>query len=188
MMNRYSVLSAVGAFALSLIAGSASMAQTKSKTPAPPAPTTGAFEKLSPGNQKVASALYQAQNTGTTPPTTTLTLDEIAARKQSGQGWGQIFNNMKAQGLVQEKNLGQTVSKYNQSTHGTVTNASGRVVAGPGSSGKAQGAVQGTPGGGRGASVGGDSSGNSSGTGNAYGAGSNNSGGGVAHGSGKGGK
>ena len=45
-----------------------------------------------------------------------LTLDEIAARRQTGQGWGQVFRDMKAQGLVQEKSLGQVVSKYSLST------------------------------------------------------------------------
>jgi len=56
---------------------------------------TGAFEKLSPGDQKIARALFEAQKTngGTAP----LTLDQIAARKQH-TGWGEVFKQMKAQG------------------------------------------------------------------------------------------
>ena len=152
--------------------------------PASPAPTTtGAFDKLSIGNQKVASALFQAQNGTTSTP---LTLDQIAAKKQGGQGWGEVFKSMQAQGLVQEKNLGQVVSKYNHSTNGVVTTASGRVVSGH--SGNATNAK------GQAVSDGSSSPGNSgnaggagNGKGNAFGA-SNNSGGGAAHSSGKGGK
>ncbi|MBI2492349.1 MAG: hypothetical protein HYV94_09680 [Candidatus Rokubacteria bacterium] len=99
-------------------------------TSTPPAPTAGTFESLSPGGQKIARALFEAQKTTTTAPKP-LTLDEIAARKQAGTGWGRVFKDMKAQGLVQEKNLGQVVSRY-QHQHrphagrGAVTTASGR--------------------------------------------------------------
>lgn len=97
------VLSVIGVVAVGLATGSVAYAQKPIST------TTGAFDKLSIGNQKVASALFQAQNGTTSTP---LTLDEIAARKQSGQAWGQVFKSMQAQGLVQEKNLGQVVGKY----------------------------------------------------------------------------
>ena len=45
---------------------------------------TGAFDKLSPGDQKIAQALFEAQKTngGTTP----LTRDQIAAKKKH-TGW-----------------------------------------------------------------------------------------------------
>ena len=70
---------------------------------------TGAFDKLSPGDQKIARALFEAQKTngGTAP----LTRDQIAARKQH-TGWGEVFKQMKAQGLVTDKNLGQAVSNF----------------------------------------------------------------------------
>ena len=70
---------------------------------------TGAFDKLSPGDQKIARALFEAQKTngGTTP----LTLDQIAAKK-AHTGWGEVFKHMKAQGLVTDKNLGQAVSNF----------------------------------------------------------------------------
>jgi hypothetical protein len=75
---------------------------------------TGAFEKLSPGDQKIARALFEAQNTtpsksgGATP----LTLDQIAAKKKGHTGWGEVFKQMKAQGLVTDKNLGKAVSNF----------------------------------------------------------------------------
>ena len=101
-------------------------------------PAEGAYEQLSPGNQKIARALFDAQvkPSTTTAPTTSrtsgtstkpLTLDQIAAMKQSGQGWGQVFQSLKAQGLVQDKNLGQVVSRANRTwTSGVVTTAANR--------------------------------------------------------------
>jgi len=158
-MGRVGIVSSViGIVALGLATGSVAYAQKPVST------TTGAFDKLSTGNQKVASALFQAQSGSTSTP---LTLDEIAAKKQSGKGWGEVFKSMQAQGLVQEKNLGQVVSKYNHSTKGVVTTASGRVVSDQTSN--ATNAKE------------------SNGNGHAFGA-SNNSVGGAAHGSSKGGK
>ena len=77
------------------------------------AQTTGTsrFASLSPGDQKIARALFEAQNTsgGATP----LTLDQIAEKKKAGHtGWGEVFKQMKAQGLVTDKNLGQAVSSF----------------------------------------------------------------------------
>jgi hypothetical protein len=100
----------------------------------------GAYSRLSAGNQKIALALFDAQQahlmpsgsgattgaapssngttaaapatTATTPAAKPLTLDQIATQKQGGHAWGEIFQTMRDQGLVQEKNLGQVVSKY----------------------------------------------------------------------------
>ncbi len=69
---------------------------------------TGAFAQLSPGNQTITKALFEAQ--GSSPKA--LTLDQIAAMKQGHEGWGEVFKQMKAQGLLTEKNLGQIVSRY----------------------------------------------------------------------------
>jgi hypothetical protein len=110
------------------------------------AQTTGTFDKLSPGNQKIARGLYEAQQTrietsGSTSGTTsgsssttakTYSLDDIAAMKQSGKGWGVIFKEMQAKGYYPgAKNLGQVVSgKYHShsgTTGGTtITSASGK--------------------------------------------------------------
>jgi hypothetical protein len=91
----------------------------------------GAYSRLSAGNQKIALALFDAQQahmpgsngtssgnatapatSATTPAAKPMTLDQIAAQKQGGHPWGEIFQTMRDQGLVQEKNLGQVVSKY----------------------------------------------------------------------------
>ena len=100
----------------------------------------GAYSRLSAGNQKIALALFDAQQahvtpagsgatTGgapnsngatapapatasTTPAGKPMTLDQIAAQTQSGHAWGEIFQTMRDQGLVQEKSLGQVVSRY----------------------------------------------------------------------------
>lgn len=117
-----------------------SMAQTAGSDGTGVAPTTptagadtntstanneGAFTALSPGGQKITRALFDAQKT---PPSDTSTgaagesgtsgtsvrsLDDIAAAKASGQGWGQVFKEMKADGLIEEKNLGQVISGAN---------------------------------------------------------------------------
>jgi len=74
---------------------------------------TGAFAQLSPGNQKIAQALFEAQPKSTAPNAPkTLSLDQIAAMKQGHEGWGEVFKQMKAQGLLTQKNLGQIVSSY----------------------------------------------------------------------------
>ena len=97
-----------------------------------PGALAGAFDQLSPGNQKAARSLFEAQRSTLPPGTRPLTLDEIAARKQSGQGWGRIFDGMKSAGLVDAKNFGQTVSSFNHrhhlSTEGTATTAANRTV------------------------------------------------------------
>lgn len=102
--------------------------------------TTGAFDRLSPGNQQIARALFAAQ-TSATPTTSSakqpatpgqsapLTLDQIAAMKQSGKGWGEIFKSMKSQGLVQQKNLGQVVSGYRHQQQTSTTSPGARSAA-----------------------------------------------------------
>jgi hypothetical protein len=73
----------------------------------------GAFATLSPGGQKIARSLFEAQIKSTAPGAPTpLTLDQIAAKKQGHEGWGEVFKDMKTQGLVTEKNLGRVVSGF----------------------------------------------------------------------------
>lgn len=129
--------------ALVLVGVAAATAAAQTATTTQPTTTTsnpneGAFDKLSPGNQKIARALYEGQQTqaqpsgSTTTTTNPLSLDDIAAMKQSGKGWGVVFKDMKASGQIppDAKNLGQLVSgKYQpQSTSGstTITSASGK--------------------------------------------------------------
>lgn len=96
--------------ALTIFAVVDAHAQTKPVAPS----SSSAYDKLSLGNQKVASALYQAQSA--THSSRRLTLEQIAAKRRSGQEWGQIFREMKAQGLVHEKSLGQVVARYQQTS------------------------------------------------------------------------
>jgi hypothetical protein len=74
----------------------------------------GAFESLSTAHQKTARALYEAQRWNPSARLK-LTLEQIAARRQSGQGWGEIFNTMKARGLVRERRIGELLVS---DTHG----------------------------------------------------------------------
>jgi hypothetical protein len=70
------------------------------------------FDSLPPGGQKIARALYEAQAAPSTT-FTPLTLDQIAEKKGGRQGgWGKVFKDMKAQGLVTQKNLGAVVSDH----------------------------------------------------------------------------
>jgi len=86
--------------------------------PAPvPSPNAGKFDALPPGGQKIVQALYDAQlrnapavtAAGTTTATAIMSRDDIAAAR-GGTGWGNVFKQMQAQGLVQERNLGQVMS------------------------------------------------------------------------------
>src|SRR5262249_423317 len=104
-----------------VLMASAALAETKSGSP-------GNFSDLSPGNQNIARAPCNAQ-----PPTANgpqpLSLNQIAALKGSHEGWGEVFKQMKAEGLVNEKNLGDVVSSYEHhghDTHGAASN--GRAI------------------------------------------------------------
>lgn len=174
-MTRWLAPSLIGFLTLVSVMAGVAVAQTTSPPPTTTtAPTTsdesssGAFDKLSPGNRKIARALFEGQTADATQGGKTLTLDEVAARKQKGEGWGAIFKDMKSQGLVDAKNLGTLVSKR--------TRHSGGVVKGHDRDAAVSGASH------RGAG-GGFSHGSGSGHGNAGGHG--RSGGGLGHGRGK---
>jgi hypothetical protein len=91
----------------------------------------GAFNNLSPSNQRVAEALYRSQRTvGARGPA--WSLDRIASASQSDNGWGGVFKQMQTNGLIRESNLGEVVSQH-RSTPGAggremtvVTTSSGR--------------------------------------------------------------
>lgn len=119
----------LAATALALAAGAAA-----AQTP-PPAPG-GAFEQLSPGNQKIARAIFESQQFSTSSPTAPkpLSLDQIARLKQSGRGWGVVYKDLQAKGLVTDRNLGQAVSRFNHEqksagpTSVEITTGSGKTV------------------------------------------------------------
>ena len=105
---------------------------------------TSAFGQLPPGEQKIARALFDAQ----TGPTR-LTPDQIAEMK-GREGWGRVFKQMKEQGLLTQKNLGQVVSNFERQ-HSEARGA----TTGRGRDEGASGASAGGNGTGRGASHGG---------------------------------
>ncbi len=106
-------------------------AAAQTTTPAP-SPNEGAFDKLPPGNQQIAQALFDAQSKNST--TKPLSRDDIAAMKQH-RGWGEIFKEMQKNGQIPPdvKNLGQLVSRANHQAHSgtsaggtTITSGSGK--------------------------------------------------------------
>ena len=67
----------------------------------------GSFSKLSPGNQKIAEAMFSNQNVS---PDKELSKDAIADLK-ADSGWGKVFKTLKAAGYFDGyKNLGQLIS------------------------------------------------------------------------------
>ena len=69
---------------------------------------TGQYEQLSPGNQKIADSLFEAQQGE--DGSASWSIEDIALVKRQGTGWGNVFKQMKEDGLVLEKNLGQIIS------------------------------------------------------------------------------
>lgn len=112
MRDRFPIQSLVVVSVFAIIATAGAQGQTKPTASAP----AGAYDRLSLGNQKVASALYQAQTPMMGTTARPFSLEQIAAKRRGGQGWGQIFRELKAQGLVHEKTLGQVVARYLQTT------------------------------------------------------------------------
>ena len=70
----------------------------------------GGFEMLSAGNRKIALALFDGQGPAIGNDVA-WTLDEIAAAKQSGTAWSVVFKRMRAEGLIDEPNLGAVISR-----------------------------------------------------------------------------
>ncbi len=68
----------------------------------------GLYNQLSPGNRKIADSLFQAQRGG--DATASWSINDIALAKRQGAGWSNVFKQMKEEGLVLEKNLGQIIS------------------------------------------------------------------------------
>ena len=87
--------------------------------------TAGSFGELSPGNHKIADALFSAQPEVAPEGSTLLTQDQIADLKASGMGWGEIFKQMQADGLTTTKNLGQAVSSFNHQQKTATTAGAG---------------------------------------------------------------
>lgn len=108
-MNRKPHLAALVVMA-GLIPFAASAQTTTTMTGTTTTNTTDTFNSLSPGNQKIAEALFNAQEPTEKGPAP-LDLNQIAALKGK-TGWGVVFEEMKSQGLIDARNLGQVVSGY----------------------------------------------------------------------------
>jgi hypothetical protein len=73
----------------------------------------GSADTLSPGNRLIAEALFAAQ--ATLPGAQSVTpwpLERIAASRNAGQNWGEVFQQMKTANLLQADTLGQVVTWY----------------------------------------------------------------------------
>jgi hypothetical protein len=104
-----------------VLMATAALAETKSGGP-------GSFSDLSPGNQNIARALFYAQHLAPNGPQP-LSVNQIAALKGSHEGWGEVFQQMKAEGLVNEKNLEEVVSSYEHHRRDTRAGSSnGRTI------------------------------------------------------------
>jgi hypothetical protein len=100
-MKRALLFAAAGMLLGTAVAGAQSAAR---RTP---------YAALAPGHQKIAQSLFLAQTAPAADiAAAPLTLDEIAARRVSGQDWGRIFKDMKTQGLITDKNLVRSVTRY----------------------------------------------------------------------------
>ena len=80
------------------------------------APSPNAYESLSPGNKRIAVALFEAQKSSTVD-LTPLTLDQIAQERRNGKSWGDVFQTMKSQGLIDAETLAQVLGRYNRARH-----------------------------------------------------------------------
>jgi hypothetical protein len=103
-----------------LVTATGTFAEAQSKPTTQPevesAPSPNAFESLSPGNKRIATALFEAQTT-TAGGITPMTLEQIAQERRSGRKWGDVFQAMKSQGLIQAETLGQVLGRYDRARH-----------------------------------------------------------------------
>jgi len=113
-----SFVATLGAVMLFAAMGTAAEAQSKSATQpeVASAPSPSAFESLSPGNKRIATALFEAQNTSANGATR-MTLEQIAVERRGGRKWGDVFQAMKSQGLIQAETLGQVLGRYDRARH-----------------------------------------------------------------------
>lgn len=113
-----SLVAMFGAVMLFSAMGTAAEAQSNPATEPAVAsvPTPSAFESLSQGNKRVATALFEAQKTTDGGPTP-MTLEQIAQERRSGRKWGDVFQAMKSQGLIQAETLGQVLGRYDRARH-----------------------------------------------------------------------
>ena len=76
------------------------------------ATTTRGLDGLSPGNRLIAQALYSAQKSTTITGLKPWSLEHVALARAGGRNWGDVFQEMKKDGLLEAETLGQVVTWY----------------------------------------------------------------------------
>jgi hypothetical protein len=96
-----------------------SRAEARTPVPEPAGRLDDAFRSLSPGEQRIVRALYDAQRRGgdawpawAPSGTRVRSLDEIARMDRGLAGWNQVFKQLKAEGLIAEQTLGHVVARW----------------------------------------------------------------------------
>jgi hypothetical protein len=116
---RRAILTSLGA--VLLLGTTGALAEPPSAPVTAPAmaatPASSAYETLSPGNKRIAVALFEAQKSSAQNVTPPLTLDQIAHERRSGKSWGDVFQAMKSQGLIDAETLAQVLGRYNRARH-----------------------------------------------------------------------
>ena len=106
-------------FGVFMLVAATGAAEAQSKPATQPevvsTPSASAFASLSQGNKRIATALFEAQTT--TAGGTPMTLEQIAQERRSGRKWGDVFQEMKSQGLIQAETLGQVLGRYDRARH-----------------------------------------------------------------------
>jgi hypothetical protein len=96
------------------------------------------FEQLSPGSRMIAKSLAWAQGAsefGAEPASrgTRWSLETISAARIEGRSWGEVFRQMKADGLITARTLGDVVNSYYRPVPvSTPVSASSEPPTGPG--------------------------------------------------------
>ena len=91
---------------VAVAAPAATVTAPRQTTPPPPTGIADSFKSLPPGERSIADTLYEAQR-----GPHRWSRDQIATAKLSGDGWGQIFHEMRRDGLIHAKSLGQVIRR-----------------------------------------------------------------------------
>ena len=81
-------------------------------SPAVSTAPVGSLDTLSPGNRLIAQALFNAQKATAVTGLQSWSLERIVTTRGEGRNWGEIFAQLKRDGLVEAETLGQVVTWY----------------------------------------------------------------------------
>ncbi len=77
------------------------------------------FAQLSPGDQKIARALFEAQQMGA-KSAAPWSLEKIAGARTDSDGWTPVLWTMRRKGLITQKELGEIMRDHDQRTRGAI--------------------------------------------------------------------